>query len=72
MKIINSYERVEAALNFNNPDKVPTWGGFGNTGDIFTLVMLPSKEWRPGWIEEERGLFPHSGDDMVIISGIWE
>ena len=34
--------------------------------------MVPPKEWRPGWTEEEKGLFPHSGDDMMINAGIWK
>ena len=62
MKKINSIERVEAALNFANPDRVPTWGGnlASNLGfDIYSMVMLPPKEWRPGWSEEEKELFPH-------------
>ena len=68
---MNSIERVEAALNFDSPDKVPTWG-LGNTSDIFVQIMVPSKDWKPGWNEEEKGLFPHSGDDMLIQSGIYK
>ncbi|MHA1487822.1 MAG: hypothetical protein ACTSSC_11720 [Promethearchaeota archaeon] len=68
---MNSIERVEAALNFDSPDKVPTWG-LGNTSDIFVQIMVPSKDWKPGWREEEKGLFPHSGDDMLIQSGIYK
>ena len=44
----------------------------GGTGDIFVQIMLPSKEWRPGWREEEKGLFPHAGDDMAITTGVWK
>ena len=71
---MNSIERVEAALNFDNPDKVPIWGGdlVSGKGDVFTQAMLPSKEWRPGWTEEEKGLFPHIGEDLAITSGIWK
>jgi len=43
---MNSIERVEAALNFDSPDKVPTWG-LGNTSDIFVQIMVPSKDWKP-------------------------
>ena len=68
---MNSIERVEAALNFESPDKVPTWG-LGNISDIFVQIMVPSKDWKPGWDEEEKGLFPHSGDDMLIQSGIYK
>lgn len=68
---MNSIERVEVALNFGCPDKVPTWS-IGSDTDIFVQIMVPPKKWRPGWSEDESGLFPHSGDDMLIQSGLWK
>ena len=76
---MNSVERVEAALNFDSPDRVPTWNitfskGQGDllTSDIFALMTIPSKNWKPGWSKEEEGLFPHAGDDMLIQSGLYK
>ncbi len=71
MKEINSVERVEATLNFSGPDRVPVWNYGANT-DVFSLIMTPSKNWHPGHNEEENGLFPHTLDDMIIQSGLWE
>lgn len=68
---LNSFERVEAALNFSGPDRVPVWH-FGVNTDIYSLIMTPSINWRPGHDEEENGLFPHTIDDMIIQSGIWK
>ena len=68
---MNSVERVEAALNFSRPDKVPVWKS-GYDSDIFSMVMMPSKDWLPGHRSDEEGLFPHTPDDMVIQSGIWK
>ncbi|MHA1758000.1 MAG: hypothetical protein ACTSVV_14605, partial [Promethearchaeota archaeon] len=68
---MNSIERVEAALNFDSPDKVPVWDTTftegNNISNVFTLINTPSKNWQPGWREEEKGLFPHPGDDLLIL-----
>ncbi|MHA1274280.1 MAG: uroporphyrinogen decarboxylase family protein [Promethearchaeota archaeon] len=73
---MNSIERVEAALNFDSPDKVPVWDTTftegNNISNVFTLINTPSKNWQPGWREEEKGLFPHPGDDLLILSGIYK
>ena len=54
---MNSIERVKAAIHFENPDKVPV---FDFPGDIAVLPLTPSKDWQPGWAEDEKGLFPHA------------
>jgi hypothetical protein len=54
---MNSKERVKAALIFNNPDKVPVFNMV--SGDVFPLPISYSKHWRPGWNENEEGLFPY-------------
>ena len=54
---MNSKERVKAALQFKNPDKVPVFNLVA--GDLFPIVITHSKNWKPGWNEEEEGLFPH-------------
>jgi hypothetical protein len=51
------YERVKAALRFKNPDKVPVFNRAA--GDVFPIIITPSKNWKPGWNKEEEGLFPH-------------
>ena len=54
---MNSKERVKAALRFMNPDKVPVFNLAA--GDAYPIVITPSKNWKPGWNNEEEGLFPH-------------
>ena len=54
---MNSKERVKAALWFKNPDKVPVFNSVA--GDAYPIIITPSKNWKPGWNEEEEGLFPH-------------
>ena len=54
---MNSIERVKAALQFRNPDKVPIFNLVA--GDVYPIVITPSKNWNPGWNEGEEGLFPH-------------
>ncbi len=54
---MNSLERVRAAIHFNKPDKVPIFNLVA--GDLLPLPMIFSKDWRPGWGENEEGLFPH-------------
>ncbi|MBY8985108.1 MAG: hypothetical protein KGD65_08585 [Candidatus Lokiarchaeota archaeon] len=70
METINSIERVRAALNFKSPDKVPVWK-FGKESDIFTLFSVPSKTWRPGHYENEKGLFPHVNENLIKY-GLWK
>ncbi|MHA1252689.1 MAG: uroporphyrinogen decarboxylase family protein [Candidatus Helarchaeota archaeon] len=72
---MNSIERVKAALKFNNPDKVPIidWSSIGSIlfkSDVFPLVASPSKNWQPGWRENEKGLFPHL--DIKDIGYKWK
>ena len=64
MNILNSIERVKAALNFKGPDKVPVWK-FSSGSDVYTLSSLPSKNWRPGHSENEKDLFPHVPDYLI-------
>lgn len=56
---MNSLERVKAAIHFNKPDRAPIIDLIG--GDAIMLPLIPSKNWRPGWLEGEEGLFPHIG-----------
>jgi len=67
---MNSIERVKAALNFTKPDKVPTWK-FRGGSDIYTMASLPPKDWKPGHDENEIGLFPYGGDNL-IRHGLWQ
>lgn len=71
MGTLNSIERVKAALNFNGPDNVPIWA-FRRESDIYFMTNLPSKNWRPGYNENEKGLFPHTGSDLIIKYGLWK
>jgi len=48
---------VKAALQFRNPDKVPVFNLVA--GDVYPIVITPSKNWKSGWNEGEEGLFPH-------------
>lgn len=66
----NSLERVKAAINFTNPDKVPIWRPFGKS-DVFTLARMPSKQWQPGYGKNEQCLFPHVESDLIIKSHLW-
>ena len=54
---MNSKERVKVALSFNDPDKVPVFNMV--SGDVFPLPITHSKQWNPGWNENEESLFPH-------------
>jgi len=56
---MNSVERVNAAIYFSGPDKVPVINFGKANSDVFPLVTLPSKDWKPGHAEDEIGLFPH-------------
>jgi len=55
---MNSKERVRAAIHFNRPDKVPIFNIV--SGDVAPLPLMPSKDWNPGFVENEIGLFPHN------------
>jgi len=55
--MMNSRERIQAALKFTKPDKVPIFDMV--SGDLMPLPIVHSKKWRPGWNEGEEGLFPH-------------
>jgi len=70
VKALNSIERVKAALNFKGPDKVPVWK-FTQGSDIYTFFSLPSKNWRPGHSENEKGLFPHIPEYLIRYS-LWK
>jgi hypothetical protein len=54
---MNSKERVKAALNFKNPDKVPIFKLV--SGDVYPFPITHSKNWHPGWNKGEENLFPH-------------
>ncbi|MHA1105517.1 MAG: uroporphyrinogen decarboxylase family protein [Promethearchaeota archaeon] len=54
---MNSRERIQAALKFTKPDKVPTFDYI--SGDLMPLPITHSKNWKPGWNIGEEGLFPH-------------
>ena len=54
---MNSKERVRAALSFSDPDKVPVF--YMISGDVFPLPITHSKRWKPGWNDNEEGLFPY-------------
>lgn len=54
---MNSRERIQTALKFTKPDKVPIFDMV--SGDLMPLPIVHSKKWRPGWNEGEEGLFPH-------------
>ncbi len=70
--VINSIERVKAALNFEGPDKAPIWRAFSSCeGDVFTMFRMPSKHWQPGHYKNEKGLFPYAGDDSIIKAKLW-
>lgn len=71
MIVINSIERVKAALKFENPDKVPIWKAFEES-DVFFMSRIPSRRWQPGHDESEKGLFPHLGSDIIVESGLWK
>lgn len=54
---MNSKERVQAAIYFKSPDKIPVFNVL--KGDIAPLPIGNAKSWKPGWIEREIGLFPY-------------
>ncbi|MHA1489019.1 MAG: uroporphyrinogen decarboxylase family protein [Promethearchaeota archaeon] len=56
---MNSVERVKAAIHFSNPDKVPIINYGKANSDVFPLLTMPSKDWKPGHAEDEKGLFPY-------------
>jgi uroporphyrinogen decarboxylase len=67
---MKSVERVKAALEFTEPDRIPlidftSLSTIFFKSDVFPLPAFPSKHWRPGWNEGEEGLFPHLMVDML-------
>jgi len=68
---INSFDRVKAALNFKNPDRVPVWK-FQRDSDVFMMFKTPSQRWQPGHHESEKGLFPHLVDEFILKKGYWK
>ena len=66
---MNSIDRVKAAIRFKGPDRLPVYRS--GLGDVLPMAMLPSRRWRPGQAEHERGLFPYHQDDMVMKLGLW-
>lgn len=70
---MNSIERVKASMRFAQPDRVPVWSANRLlSGDVFHLLMVPSKSWRPGHVEYEEGLFPFTGVDELIRLRQWK
>jgi hypothetical protein len=67
--MMNSYERVKAALNFEHPDRVPVFKV--GLGDLLPCILMPSTKWQPGHAENEKGLFPHLQDDMLVKFGLY-
>ncbi|MFX1452187.1 MAG: uroporphyrinogen decarboxylase family protein [Promethearchaeota archaeon] len=68
---MNSIERVKAALKFEGPDKVPIMNYGKANSDVWPLVTMPSKNWKPGFAEDEKGLFPYSFSYEVLTKG-WQ
>ncbi len=66
---MNSIQRVKAAIHFTGPDRVPVF--IPGLADVAPLVPLPPKKWRPGYAEDEEGLFPYIGDDLFVRFGLW-
>jgi hypothetical protein len=66
---MNSVQRVKAAIHFDGPDRVPVFKS--GLGDVLPMPMTPSRHWRPGHSEHERGLFPFHQDDLWIRLGLW-
>lgn len=36
------------------------------------MFKMPSQRWQPGHDENEKGLFPHVGSDLIIKSKLWK
>jgi len=66
---LNSKERVKAALNFKKPDKIPVFNVL--KGDIASLLITNAENWKPGWIEREKGLFPYGISPMSWEKPDW-
>lgn len=60
-------DRVKAAIHFTGPDRVPVFTA--GLGDVFPMVMLPSKHWQPP--ADVPDLFPHVADDILIKLRLW-
>jgi len=59
---MNSKERVESALTFAKPDKIPVYNVL--KGDIASLLLGTRSTWKPGWLEKEKGFFPYGLSPM--------
>jgi len=57
---MNSLKRVKAAISFSSPDKAPIINYGKANSDVVPLVTMPSKNWKPGHAEDEKGLFPRA------------
>jgi hypothetical protein len=66
---MNSKERVRAAIHFNRPDRVPIFNIV--SGDVAPMPLMPSKDWNPGFVENEIGLFPHNKNPNTWESPDW-
>ena len=58
---MNSFERVEAALNFDSPDKVPIWKNAyadASESDVFILFNTPSKDCIQGGLKKKKDYSP--------------
>ena len=66
---MNSLERVKAAIYFSSPDKVPVINFGKANSDVFPLITLPSKDWKPGYAEDEKQdyLFFVNGDSNIYV-----
>ncbi|NVM54580.1 MAG: hypothetical protein HWN66_12825 [Candidatus Helarchaeota archaeon] len=61
-----SRERVQRALTFNKPNRVPIFKPPFN--DVFVMLNMPSKGWQPN----EKGVYPHLGDGSIAKLKIYE
>jgi uroporphyrinogen-III decarboxylase len=66
---MNSIDRVKAAIHFQKPDRVPVVNMI--IGDIFPLFPTPPKDWQPGHIPEEVGIFP-AVEPLLMTLGFWK
>ncbi|MHA1263954.1 MAG: uroporphyrinogen decarboxylase family protein [Candidatus Helarchaeota archaeon] len=57
---MKSRERVQRALNFDKPDRIPIFK-YPPYTDVFPLVNLPLKSWQPN----EKNIYPHLISDII-------
>jgi len=70
LKVMNSVERVKAALHFSGPDKVPLFTpGLGS--DVLGFFMIHPNSWQPGHTAEETNLFPHPINNLLFSSRLY-